>query len=113
MSALGASAGQRPLAPATARCRSRTRASRRLPLRVAAVRVEKDEEEAEEVTYGNGWYDATRRAAKRDRVTSTRSKLAEYRNANDRANNGKERKDLYSDNWDGALPLAHVPGCVS
>lgn len=93
MSALGG-----VLAPACA-ARCRTRAVRR-PLRVAAVRVEKDEEE-QEVTYGNGWYDATRNAAKRDRVTSTRTKLAEYRSANDRANNGKERKDLYSDNWDG------------
>lgn len=40
-------------------------------------------------------------------TASSRSPPGRYKEANERANNGRERKDLYSDNWQGAQPWRH------
>lgn len=62
-------------------------------------RSKKIEERPQTVEYGNDWYTQTREAAKPRR---TASEEMEYRRqANLEANNGKDRKDLYTDNWDG------------
>ncbi|KAI8475538.1 MAG: hypothetical protein J3K34DRAFT_404497 [Monoraphidium minutum] len=52
------------------------------------------------VTYGQDWYKATREAAKPRRTV--REEMEYRRAANRAANNGRERKDLYTDNWDGS-----------
>lgn len=52
------------------------------------------------VQYGADWYEQTRRAAKP--VRTVREELERRRQANLEANNGKERKDLYTDNWAGS-----------
>eukprot|EP00878_Enallax_costatus_P004423 GHUV01004663.1.p1 GENE.GHUV01004663.1~~GHUV01004663.1.p1 ORF type:complete len:142 (+),score=29.35 GHUV01004663.1:248-673(+) len=52
-----------------------------------------------QVTYGKDWYAATRDASKPFRTV--REEIEYRREANRLANNGKERKDLYSANWDG------------
>jgi hypothetical protein len=49
----------------------------------------------EQYNYGESWYEATKKRR------SDAEELARRREANFRANNGKERKDLYTDNWDG------------
>lgn len=51
------------------------------------------------VTYGNDWYQQTRDAMNTKRTV--REEMEMRRKANRAANNGKERKDLYTDNWDG------------
>lgn len=51
------------------------------------------------VTYGRDWYSQTRDAM--NSRTSTREQLERYKKANREANNGREREDLYTDNWDG------------
>lgn len=51
------------------------------------------------VTYGRDWYSQTREAM--NSKTSAREQLERYREANREANNGREREDLYTDNWDG------------
>lgn len=51
------------------------------------------------VDYGKDWYQQTRQNARR--FKSVKEELEYYRKANWEANNGKERKDLYTDNWDG------------
>jgi len=53
------------------------------------------------VTYGADWYTSTRQAAKS--TLTVREELERRRAANSAANNGRERKDLYTDNWCGAL----------
>ena len=50
------------------------------------------------VTYGRDWYTQTREATSRRTV---REEIEYRREANRIANNGRERKDLYTDNWDG------------
>lgn len=50
------------------------------------------------VSYGNDWYSQTREATKR---RTTREEIEYRRKANWEANNGRDRKDLYTDNWDG------------
>ncbi|GIL73741.1 hypothetical protein Vretimale_5380 [Volvox reticuliferus] len=49
--------------------------------------------------YGNDWYKKTRELA---RPRTVREEIEYRRQANLIANNGKERKDLYTDNWDGS-----------
>ncbi|GLC34983.1 hypothetical protein PLESTB_001185500 [Pleodorina starrii] len=49
--------------------------------------------------YGNDWYTKTRELA---RPRTVREEIEYRRQANLVANNGKERKDLYTDNWDGS-----------
>ncbi|GLI61285.1 hypothetical protein VaNZ11_003636, partial [Volvox africanus] len=49
--------------------------------------------------YGNDWYKKTRELAK---PRTVREEIEYRRQANLIANNGKERKDLYTDNWDGS-----------
>ncbi len=51
------------------------------------------------VTYGRDWYSQTREAM--NSKTSAREQLERYKRANREANNGREREDLYTDNWDG------------
>ena len=51
------------------------------------------------VEYGQDWYAQTREAAQPRRTT--REEMEYRRQANLEANNGKDRKDLYTDNWDG------------
>ena len=103
----------------------RTTLSRRHRSAVAPQAARDDDDD---VRYGAGWYEATKKQARRkatlgssQRSFATLSDVcmtAEYRAANDAANNGMEvsraflldfacgsvlsqRKDLYSDNWDG------------
>ena len=57
------------------------------------------EERPQTVNYGSDWYAQTREAAKPRRTT--REEMEYRRQANLEANNGKDRKDLYTDNWDG------------
>jgi hypothetical protein len=57
------------------------------------------EERPQTVQYGSDWYAQTREAAKPRRTT--REEMEYRRQANLAANNGKDRKDLYTDNWDG------------
>lgn len=56
-------------------------------------------EKRQTVDYGRDWYAQTREAAQPRRTT--RKEIEYRRQANFEANNGKERKDLYTDNWDG------------
>ncbi|KAF5830439.1 hypothetical protein DUNSADRAFT_14577 [Dunaliella salina] len=51
------------------------------------------------VSYGQDWYEQTREAAKLRR--SPREELQRRRLANRIANNGQERKDLFTNNWEG------------
>ena len=57
------------------------------------------ESKRQTVDYGRDWYAQTREAAQPRRTT--REEIEYRRQANLAANNGKERKDLYTDNWDG------------
>lgn len=53
----------------------------------------------DEIEYGENWYSATRKAIKE---TSSNSKYMDrWRKANYEANNGMDRKDLYTDAWAG------------
>ncbi|KAJ9523235.1 hypothetical protein QJQ45_024024 [Haematococcus lacustris] len=54
-------------------------------------------EDVDDVSYGNDWYAKTRA-----RPRTVREEIEYRRAANLAANNGKERKDLYTDNWDGS-----------
>jgi len=60
-------------------------------------RAAKDDDD--KVEYGTDWYAQTKKYGLKKR--SSKEFYDEYRAANEKANNGKERKDLYSDNWDG------------
>jgi len=51
------------------------------------------------VDYGKDWYAQTRQNARR--FKTVKEELEYYRKANWEANNGRERKDLYTENWDG------------
>ncbi|KAF8058884.1 hypothetical protein HT031_005452 [Scenedesmus sp. PABB004] len=51
-----------------------------------------------QVEYGAGWYEATRQAPAR----TVREEIAYRKEANRLANNGRERKDLYTEAWDGS-----------
>jgi hypothetical protein len=53
----------------------------------------------QQVSYGKDWYAQTRQASRQFRTT--REEIEYRRQANLEANNGRERKDLYTDNWDG------------
>jgi len=55
---------------------------------------------SDKVEYGASWYEATRQASSPKRTV--REELQRRRDANEAANNGKDRKDLYTDNWDGS-----------
>ncbi|KAF6258421.1 hypothetical protein COO60DRAFT_1701307 [Scenedesmus sp. NREL 46B-D3] len=55
---------------------------------------------SKQVSYGKDWYEQTRNAAKPARTV--REELEYRREANRLANNGRERKDLYTANWDGS-----------
>jgi hypothetical protein len=57
------------------------------------------EDRPKTVEYGSDWYQQTREAAKPRRTP--REEMEYRRQANLEANNGKDRKDLYTDNWDG------------
>ncbi|KAK9835359.1 hypothetical protein WJX81_004613 [Elliptochloris bilobata] len=50
------------------------------------------------VKYGNDWYAATR-----ERPRTVKEEIEWRRKANYAANKGRERKDLYTDNWDGSV----------
>jgi hypothetical protein len=62
------------------------------------VAAKQRDDDDDNVTYGANWYEKTKKLGKR---RSEREALDEWRFANARANNGRERKDLYTDNWDG------------
>ncbi|KAG2444523.1 hypothetical protein HXX76_001270 [Chlamydomonas incerta] len=49
--------------------------------------------------YGADWYTKTRELS---RPRTVREEIEYRKEANRAANNGKERKDLYTDNWDGS-----------
>ncbi|GAX83795.1 hypothetical protein CEUSTIGMA_g11220.t1 [Chlamydomonas eustigma] len=51
------------------------------------------------VRYGQDWYEATKNPSSKRTV---KEEIEYRRTANFAANNGKERKDLYTDNWDGS-----------
>eukprot|EP00775_Hariotina_reticulata_P002872 gene2872-3163_t len=53
-----------------------------------------------QVTYGADWYSATKQQAQP--FKTVKEEIEYRREANRIANNGKERKDLYTDNWDGS-----------
>ncbi|GMH44415.1 hypothetical protein BSKO_12367 [Bryopsis sp. KO-2023] len=52
----------------------------------------------QDVTYGQDWYETTRDLGAPKTV---REQLERYKKANLEANNGLERKDLYTDKWAG------------
>eukprot|EP00879_Flechtneria_rotunda_P005607 GHRR01005903.1.p1 GENE.GHRR01005903.1~~GHRR01005903.1.p1 ORF type:complete len:137 (+),score=13.65 GHRR01005903.1:179-589(+) len=53
----------------------------------------------QQVQYGQDWYEQTREASRQ--LRTAREELEYRREANRIANGGKERKDLYTNNWDG------------
>ncbi|KAK3271868.1 hypothetical protein CYMTET_19804 [Cymbomonas tetramitiformis] len=53
------------------------------------------------VDYGEDWYSSTKNFGKTNTTKNSKKYMDNYREANRLANNGKERKDLYTDNWDG------------
>mmetsp|Transcript_34466 Transcript_34466/g.47755 ORF Transcript_34466/g.47755 Transcript_34466/m.47755 type:complete len:145 (+) Transcript_34466:73-507(+) len=53
----------------------------------------------EKVEYGSDWYTQTKKYGVKQ--TSSKKFYDNYKAANEAANNGKERKDLYTDNWEG------------
>lgn len=60
----------------------------------AAKRSPKRPVKTGNVDYGKDWYQQTRQNARR--FKTVKEELAYYRNANWEANNGRERKDLYT-----------------
>jgi len=58
------------------------------------------QQQPQKVQYGANWYEQTRAATKGSRTV--REEIAYRKAANQAANNGRERKDLYTDNWDGS-----------
>ncbi|PNH05025.1 hypothetical protein TSOC_008762 [Tetrabaena socialis] len=60
----------------------------------------KGAKDAAPLQYGADWYSKTRELARSPRTV--REEIEYRRQANLAANNGKERKDLYTDNWDGS-----------
>lgn len=65
--------------------------------RVAASAKKTGREAPQQVDYGRDWYAQTRDATRR----TASEEIARRREANRVANNGRERKDLYTDAWDG------------
>eukprot|EP00242_Pyramimonas_sp_CCMP2087_P010082 CAMPEP_0198206712 /NCGR_PEP_ID=MMETSP1445-20131203/10248_1 /TAXON_ID=36898 /ORGANISM="Pyramimonas sp., Strain CCMP2087" /LENGTH=138 /DNA_ID=CAMNT_0043879501 /DNA_START=56 /DNA_END=472 /DNA_ORIENTATION=- len=61
--------------------------------------AKKDDDNDDNVDYGADWYAQTKKKGGIKR--SSKEFYEEYRDANVKANNGRERKDLYTDNWDG------------
>ena len=57
-----------------------------------------------EVEEKRSWYQQTREDARPSRAAgwTTRDEIAFRKEANLKANNGVDRKDLYTDNWDGS-----------
>eukprot|EP00241_Pyramimonas_parkeae_P009932 CAMPEP_0114255106 /NCGR_PEP_ID=MMETSP0058-20121206/17372_1 /TAXON_ID=36894 /ORGANISM="Pyramimonas parkeae, CCMP726" /LENGTH=132 /DNA_ID=CAMNT_0001369443 /DNA_START=73 /DNA_END=468 /DNA_ORIENTATION=- len=74
----------------------RTRVAARPLGRIAVVA---QAEKKPDVDYGDDWYTQTKQYSVRK--TNSKQFYAKYKAANEAANNGKERKDLYSDAWDG------------
>lgn len=76
-----------------------TLATRRgpVPRRVTAAAKKGGREAPQRVEYGRDWYVQTRQATRR----TAGEEIARRREANRVANNGRERKDLYTDAWDG------------
>jgi len=62
-------------------------------------RADRRQQPEAQVSYGKDWYEQTREAAKLKRTP--REELERRRRANAIANNGQERKDLFTNNWDG------------
>ena len=71
--------------------------ARRRSVAAGAKKVKADDR----VSYGNSWYERTRNFADARSRESATTQLERYRRANREANNGRERKDLYTDKWDG------------
>ena len=67
---------------------------------VARAKSSKSSSSDVKIEYGASWYQATREAVKPKRTV--REELQRRREANEAANNGKDRKDLYTENWDGS-----------
>lgn len=61
------------------------------------VTVRAKQSKSEQVSYGANWYEQTK-----SRPRSVREELERRKATNELANNGRERKDLYTDNWDGS-----------
>ncbi|KAI8114137.1 hypothetical protein M9434_002263 [Picochlorum sp. BPE23] len=61
--------------------------------------AKKNVKQQKEVSYGRDWYQQTRDAMNTKR--SAREEMEIRREANRKANNGRDREDLYTDNWDG------------
>lgn len=80
-------------------CGNSLRHRQRRTITAAKAGNRKDDNSTTTVTYGRDWYSQTRQAM--DSRTSAREQLERYRRANREANNGREREDLYTDNWDG------------
>lgn len=83
-----------------------TQAPSRRQLRLGVVCAAKQQQQQQKpkagsskVEYGANWYEQTRAASK---PRSVREEIAYRKAANAAANGGKERKDLYTDNWDGS-----------
>eukprot|EP00195_Chlamydomonas_chlamydogama_P015589 CAMPEP_0202902058 /NCGR_PEP_ID=MMETSP1392-20130828/16133_1 /ASSEMBLY_ACC=CAM_ASM_000868 /TAXON_ID=225041 /ORGANISM="Chlamydomonas chlamydogama, Strain SAG 11-48b" /LENGTH=98 /DNA_ID=CAMNT_0049588741 /DNA_START=14 /DNA_END=307 /DNA_ORIENTATION=- len=78
-----------------------SRGSRFVPCAAKNTDAKGKKVERVQVDYGSDWYEQTRKAAS-PRFRTVREELEYRRQANLAANNGRERKDLYTDNWDGS-----------
>ena len=62
--------------------------------------------------YQEAWFKSTRATLDAQSTTEGRRRvIREYVEANRKANGGREREDLYTDNWDGAFRRSSVVGC--
>ena len=61
--------------------------------------------------YQEAWFKSTRATLDAQSTTEGRRRvIREYVEANRKANGGREREDLYTDNWDGAFRRSSVVG---
>lgn len=63
----------------------------------------------QQVDYGEDWYSSTKNFGRTNTIKNSKKYMDNYREANRLANNGKERKDLYTDNWDGDVYKGRLP----
>ncbi|KAK9805148.1 hypothetical protein WJX72_001994 [[Myrmecia] bisecta] len=66
--------------------------------RSTRLQAKRDADSERSVSYGRDWYKQTRELSQ---PRTVREELERRRKANLEANNGRERKDLYTDAWDG------------
>lgn len=75
---------------------------RRIPCQTRATNKGAGDKGTEQGGYQDAWFRSTRAVLDSTSTETGRRKIIrEYREANERANGGREREDLYTDNWDG------------